>query len=498
MNKYDEPLDLESENSLSLIIDQIQPNTVILEFGPAMGRMTKYLTKELNCEVYIAELDKEAYEYVMNFAKGGVLGDVENYEWLKKFSNIEFDYIIFADVLEHLVHPDKVLAKAASLLKMDGRIMTSLPNIAYNAVIIDLIHNKFQYRNTGILDNTHLRFFTHESLEPLFHEAGLIIEKEKIVHLNLEYSGFDNSFEMLPVEQADFLKKRNYADAYQFVCTAIKKDYYTQSKDSIVIERAESTGFATMEAILYADTGSDFNENEKLQLKYRLDSNNGFSLRFELDQFPDIKRIRLDLSDDLITLQSVKLNSDSDLTISICGALYDGKYYFINEKASVFLENNQNQSVSWIELSGILKTPALTDVERILARKLTEVKKDNYRLEDAISQKQMEINESCKICEDKIEVINELNVIIEDLQKTINNQAEIINVKNAEIDLKNAEIDLKNTEIDLKNAAIDNKQVEISIRNEEIERYQNDINNILNSSSWKITKPLRALRIKKK
>ncbi len=499
MNKYDEPLELTYENSLSLIVDQIGTNSVVLEFGPAMGRLTKYLTKELNCEVYIAEIDEEAYHYVMNYAKDGILGDVENYEWFQKFSDISFDYIIFADVLEHLIHPEKVLAKAAELLKNDGRVLTSIPNIAHNAVIIDLLNNKFQYRNTGLLDNTHVKFFAYESLEQFFRSAELVIEKEKIVHVNVENAGLDNCYEMLPKEQENYLKNRDFADAYQFVCTAIKDEYYQSHQETICIEKATSVGFDTMSAILYVDTGNGFNEEEKFQQNYRIENNNSFRVEFTFEELRSVRQLRIDLSYEPCYLQDIKVASNSSLSITQYGIPGENRVYFLNESASIYAEHSGKKSISRIEVSGVLGQPVLAEavmllndklqesasennrleqvtmslnnklqeyasennhleqvtmslnnklqeyasennrleqVAMSLNEKLQEYANENNRLEHAILYKQTEIQNAVDMYEDKRRVIDDLNKIISEFSKTVSDMNNII------IDLQRANIGL--------------------------------------------------------
>ncbi|BCJ93381.1 hypothetical protein acsn021_09500 [Anaerocolumna cellulosilytica] len=530
MNKYDEPLDLNSENSLSLIIEQIQPNTSILEFGPAMGRMTKYLSHNLNCDVYIVEIDNEAYDYVMNFAKDGILGDIENYNWFEKFRNLKFDYIIFADVLEHLVQPNKVLAKASELLRHDGRIMVSVPNIAYNAVIIDLINNKFKYRNTGILDSTHLRFFTYESFETFFNDAGLIIEKEKVVHLNLEHSGFNNNYQSIPREQALFLKNREFADAYQYVITVIKESYYNENKDNITIQKAINTGFATMLASLYIDTGSGYNEKEKVQQKYRINKENTFLITFILENYNEINQLRIDLCDDICTLENINvISDDGDLEVIINGMLVDNKYHFVNETARVYVNNPNGNNINKIEISGIINTPEIKDIKVVYNKILNEIKNNNIRLETILLDKQSEILEACKMYEDKMCVINELNHNVRTKQEEINKLNQELKTKQEEINKQSQELKTKQDEINLlnqeliykQNEVIENvtkiqhrdieiennakaideyrlctelMQNELNLKNNEIESLRMEIDNMVNSLSWRVTKPFRKFR----
>ena len=118
MGKYDFKLDLDSKNSLSMILSYVKRNSKILEFGCANGRMTKYLKEELACSVDIVEIDYEAgieaAKYANQKCLGEIEGNIESYKWYNILREERYDYIIFADVLEHLYYPTKVLRKCAN------------------------------------------------------------------------------------------------------------------------------------------------------------------------------------------------------------------------------------------------------------------------------------------------------------------------------------------------------------------------------------------------
>jgi GT2 family glycosyltransferase/ubiquinone/menaquinone biosynthesis C-methylase UbiE len=87
-----------------------------------------------------------------------------------------FDYIIFADVLEHLHAPEKVLVHLRDYLADDGHIICSVPNILHASVMIGLVNGEFSYSDSGILDRTHLRLFTMKSAARMLIEAGYKID----------------------------------------------------------------------------------------------------------------------------------------------------------------------------------------------------------------------------------------------------------------------------------------------------------------------------------
>lgn len=88
-----------------------------------------------------------------------------------------FDYIILGDVLEHLQDPWKLLRKLNSCLKLDGYILASIPNIMHISIIREIINGSFSYQETGILDKTHLRFFTLNEIAKMFSVSNLQIEE---------------------------------------------------------------------------------------------------------------------------------------------------------------------------------------------------------------------------------------------------------------------------------------------------------------------------------
>ena len=84
-----------------------------------------------------------------------------------------FDAILFADVLEHLAWPREILTRFLGALKPDGRVFVSLPNVGLWSVRFALAFGRFRYADTGVLDRTHLRFFTRGTARELIEEAGL-------------------------------------------------------------------------------------------------------------------------------------------------------------------------------------------------------------------------------------------------------------------------------------------------------------------------------------
>jgi len=99
----------------------------------------------------------------------------------------QFELILILDVLEHLLDPWSVLARIKdSHLRPDGKMIISLPNARHFSLLLPLmLSGEFEYKERGILDKTHLRFFTRFSGERMLHEAGLEIQRVKRTSLQL-------------------------------------------------------------------------------------------------------------------------------------------------------------------------------------------------------------------------------------------------------------------------------------------------------------------------
>lgn len=219
MSKYDFTLDMQNINSNSVILKGIKPESKVLEVGCAHGRMTKYLKETLNCTVDIIEIDDEAGQVASQWARHSYLGiDQGNAEFFGPASFEDtYDYVVFADVLEHLAYPDMVLPKYKHALKEGGSIWISIPNVAYNGIILELMANKFTYRDVGLLDNTHLRFFAYYSLKKFVEKAGFKVAQEHNVINSLKNSEFAKSFTDVPPMISAFLRTRPLGEVYQFV-----------------------------------------------------------------------------------------------------------------------------------------------------------------------------------------------------------------------------------------------------------------------------------------
>jgi len=149
----------------------------ILDVGCADGSFSKIIKQRNKAEVwgieYMPEEAKKASSKIDHVLTGACEVNID------KLPNDYFDAIYFNDVLEHLVDPYMVLEKIKDKLSNDGIVISSIPNMRYHSALKNLIFNKdWKYADHGIMDKTHLRFFTKKSIDNMYKDAGY----EVIIH----------------------------------------------------------------------------------------------------------------------------------------------------------------------------------------------------------------------------------------------------------------------------------------------------------------------------
>src|SRR5258708_22046211 len=172
--RYDIDIDVNSGSTHATIVRLGGTNNRVLELGCASGHMSRVL-QERGCSVTAIEIDPLAAELASMFCERVIVGDLDALDFEQELGSERFDVIIAADVLEHLKYPAAVLRSLKKFLRPDGSVIVSVPNVAHIRVRLALLAGRFPYRDTGLLERTHLRVFTRESLESLFDEAGIAI-----------------------------------------------------------------------------------------------------------------------------------------------------------------------------------------------------------------------------------------------------------------------------------------------------------------------------------
>jgi len=214
----------------------------ILDIGTASGYLGK-IWRQKGHSVVGVECNPAAAEQARRYYDAFQIADIETFEFPYKR---EFDYVVFADILEHLRDPLAVLRRCVPALKESGKIIISVPNVANWVIRLSLAAGKFDYMDRGILDRTHLRFFTLRSIVQLLNDVPCDIcdVTPTPLPIQLVFPITDRKF-FAPLHEAHYALTRCWGTllGYQFVIIAEPRpDYFAIESDSTSQrERAEET-----------------------------------------------------------------------------------------------------------------------------------------------------------------------------------------------------------------------------------------------------------------
>ena len=153
----------------------------VLDVGCGPGNLAALLTRRGSTVVGL-DADLRSLDSARQFCESVHAIDLDREDLTDSVGGQNFDAIVFADILEHLRDPLRVLLSAKMLLREGGSVFVSIPNIAHGAVRLALLRGEFSYQRLGILDETHVHFYTKSTVEELLNDAGLdIVETRRTV-----------------------------------------------------------------------------------------------------------------------------------------------------------------------------------------------------------------------------------------------------------------------------------------------------------------------------
>lgn len=220
MSRYEAQIDLTNpNNSQSQIVRLVGSDKVVLDVGCSSGDTAAALV-DAGCRVSGVDIEDTTSAQTRSVLEDLVIADIEKSPLTTLFKPKSFDAVIFGDVLEHLLDPLATLRDAVELLAPDGRVYVSIPNVAHAAVRLSLLAGRWDYTPTGLLDATHVRFFTRESVCRLLEDAGLAIEVLQSTVLDPLETEIAVDAVHLPPAVVEWVRHQPDALNYQYVATA--------------------------------------------------------------------------------------------------------------------------------------------------------------------------------------------------------------------------------------------------------------------------------------
>jgi len=173
-------------SSHSIILKQLKQIGMqekrILELGVGDASLTEQMDRA-GALVTCIEMDPQFASLAVPFAQKVKVANVEGIKYRPDDDNALYDIILAADILEHLLDPETLLSKLKAGLKKDGILIVSLPNVANIYVRLNLLFGRFPYHTKGILDKTHLRFYTLNSMRKMLTKTGWKVEKTLVTSI---------------------------------------------------------------------------------------------------------------------------------------------------------------------------------------------------------------------------------------------------------------------------------------------------------------------------
>ncbi len=220
MSRYSTTVDPAVPNSSQVLaLELVGVDKDVLDVGCAEGDLARAL-RARGCRVSGVEVDPEAAERARPDLERLVVGDVATLDLEAELGAAAYDVLVLGDVLEHLADPAGALRRCLPLLREDGDVVISVPNVAHGALRLALLQGRWRYTDTGLLDATHLRFFTRDSFLRMVADAGLEVLELWGTVIDPLGSEVDVDEAALPPQVVDWVRRQEDSSVYQYVVRA--------------------------------------------------------------------------------------------------------------------------------------------------------------------------------------------------------------------------------------------------------------------------------------
>jgi len=147
----------------------------ILELGSSSGALAREYKKiNTDCKYIGVEINSKFGELSKRHCDEVIIGNCEDFGQDFWSMQRDVDLYVFADVLEHLIDPWSLLKTINKTIQVGSKVIASIPNIGHWSIFHLLSTGDFRYADSGLLDRTHLRFFTRKTIAELFEQAGFV------------------------------------------------------------------------------------------------------------------------------------------------------------------------------------------------------------------------------------------------------------------------------------------------------------------------------------
>lgn len=228
---YEKEIDFSDPNDAhAKMIEFVGSDRRVIDFGCWTGFVSRVL-KERGCYVAGIEIDPQAAEGARGVCDRVVVGDLDELDLADVLEGEKYDVGLFGDVIEHLKNPGRVLAQTREVLLPGGYIVLSVPNIAHASIRLMLLKGEFNYEETGILDDTHLKYYTRESIGDFLESCGYMVDVMEWTEQKLPESHLRAALDPLELANLEEVVKAFStweAVAFQYIVKAFPADEEAQ------------------------------------------------------------------------------------------------------------------------------------------------------------------------------------------------------------------------------------------------------------------------------
>ncbi len=233
-HKYDIKFKLDEPNSYCKIDKRIAKGSLVLDVGPGVGYFAEHLKHNKNCRVEGIEYDPELVKILNQKLDKIYYQNLNNIqEWINLIPEDCYDYITLMNVLEHVYDPFKVLNFLRTKLKKTGKFLVAIPNVAHASLLIELLTNSFTYTDIGLLDSTHLRWYTPYSFKYMLDVFKFNLTYYDSTYMVPSYSELGKDYDCLePIAREAVINKTDshtFEGIYEFYPSENQEYFISES-----------------------------------------------------------------------------------------------------------------------------------------------------------------------------------------------------------------------------------------------------------------------------
>lgn len=275
-----------------MLARHIAPGQSVLDLGMGTGALGRFLQSRSPQVLDGVTLSHQEAALAAPSYRHTWVADLDQVD-LPSLTQATYDCIVCADVLEHLKHPERLLAQCRQLLRPGGFLLTSVPNAGYCGLLAELLQGDWRYRDEGLLDRTHLRFFTRRSLMRFFADQRWQTTHVHTTTRPLDQSEFRVAMDALPPSVTRYLLALPDALSYQFIQRLVPVEAVVEKDAGVTPFEAQ----AVYTAQLYLGLAGVFDERFKVVASATMGESNRVEFVVPVASGEPYSALRLDLAD---------------------------------------------------------------------------------------------------------------------------------------------------------------------------------------------------------